>query len=170
MARVARILGRVEGAQDKIGKAVSMLLLPMVGLLVYEVILRYAFNNPTIWAHETSKFMYGATGILLGAYTLRHRGHVTLDIIHRRLSPRGQAIIDSITAVLFFILLGVLFWKSWGIAYHALSINEHTDSPWGPPIYPVKLMIPLGAALLIAQGIVKFTRDIFFAISGRELQ
>lgn len=170
MTRVVRILSRIESAEDWIGKAVSMLLMPMVGLLVYEVVSRYAFNAPTIWAHETSKFMYGTTGILLGAYTLRHRGHVTLDIVYRRLSPRKQAIMDSITAVIFFILLGVLLWKSWGIAYNSLMIGEHTDSPWGPPIFPVKLMIPLGATLMIVQGIVKFTRDIFFAISGRKLQ
>ena len=58
---------------------------------------------------------------------------------------------------------GILAWES-------LALFEHTDSAWNPPIYPVKLTIPIGAFLLLAQGIVKLRRDILTLISAKNAE
>ena len=158
----------IDAVSEWIGKGISFLVILMVLLLVYEVIMRYAFNSPTVFAHETSLFLYGTTGMLAGAWVLRHDGHVKMDAIYGRLPLRTRAIMDLATAPLFFLLVGVVLWTGWDMAYFSVKVNEHTQTPWGPPYYPLKLAIPLSAFLLLFQGLAKFIRD-FFRTYKREL-
>jgi len=151
------------------GKGVSFLIIPMVLVLVYEVIMRYGFNSPTLFAHETSLFLYGTTGMLAGAWVLRRDGHVRMDAIYGRLPLRVRAIIDLATAPLFFLLVGVVLWTGWDMAYFSVKMNERTQTPWGPPYYPLKLAIPVSAFLLLLAGVSKFIRDLFRAYK-RELR
>jgi len=131
--------------------------------------MRYGFNNPTVFAHETSVFLYGTTGMLAGAWVLRHGGHVKMDAIYGRLPLRTRAIMDLVTAPLFFLLVVVVLWTGWDMAYFSVKMNEHTQTPWGPPYYPLKLAIPLSALLILFQGLAKFIRD-FFLSCGKELR
>lgn len=159
----------IDAVSEWTGKGISFLLIPMVLLLVYEIIMRYAFNNPTVFAHETSLFLYGTTGMLAGAWVLRHDEHVRMDAIYGRLPPRTRAIIDLATAPLLFFILVVLIWQGGDMAYFSVKVNEHTQTPWGPPYYPLKLAIPLSAFLLLLAGLAKFIRD-FFRACRRELR
>lgn len=168
MRKVAAFCHVIDAISEWVGKGISYLVILMVLLLVYEVIMRYAFNNPTVFAHEASLFLYGTTGMLAGAWVLRHEGHVRMDAIYGRLSLRTRAIIDLATAPLFFLLVGVVLWTGWDMAYFSVKVNEHTQTPWGPPYYPLKLAIPLAALLILLQGIVKFIRD-FFLFYRKEL-
>ncbi|MBA7469041.1 hypothetical protein ES707_04303 [subsurface metagenome] len=168
MRKVAAFCHVIDAISERVGKGISYLVILMVLLLVYEVIMRYAFNSPTVFAHEASLFLYGTTGMLAGAWVLRHEGHVRMDAIYGRLSPRTRAIIDLATAPLFFLLVGVVLWTGWDMAYFSVKVNEHTQTPWGPPYYPLKLAIPLAALLILLQGIVKFIRD-FFLFCRKEL-
>ena len=168
MRKVAAFCHVIDAISERTGKGISFLVILMVLLLVYEVIMRYAFNNPTVFAHEASLFLYGTTGMLAGAWVLRHEGHVKMDAIYGRLPPRTRAIIDLATAPLFFLLVGVVLWTGWDMAYFSVKVNEHTQTPWGPPYYPLKLAIPLAALLILLQGIVKFIRD-FFLFYRKEL-
>jgi len=141
----------------------------IVVLIIYEVVMRYVFNQPTIWVHELSQLLWGSLFMLVGAYILRHDGHVNMDLVYTRLSPRKRAILDLVTALIFFLFCGVLLWKGWTMASNSLAILEHSGSPWDPPIYLVKLTIPVGASLLILQGIAKFIRNTVTAATGRKI-
>ncbi len=140
----------------------------MIGIITVEVVLRYGFNSPTLWAHETAQFLYGTYCILGGAYVLLHKAHVNMDMVYVRLSTRARAIIDLITSPLLFIFLGLMLWYGSVFACKSVAMLEHSQTPWGPPIWPVKLMLPLAAFLFLLQGIVRFVRDIETAITGRE--
>ncbi len=161
-----RILAAIDAINDRIGKAVSFLVIAIVGVMVYEVIARYVFDAPTKWAYETVTFILGAYAILGGAYALRHGAHVNMDILHSRLSPRRRAILDVITSVFFFLFCVVLLWKGSEWAARSIRLSEHTWSPWGPPVYPVKILIPIGAFLLLLQGLSKLIRDLLTAFTG----
>ena len=163
MKKVAAFCHVVDAVSEWVGKGISFLLIPMVLLLMYEVIMRYGFDSPTVFAHETSLFLYGTTGMLAGAWVLRLGGHVRMDAIFGRLPLRTRAIIDLATAPLFFLLVGVVLWTGWDMAYFSVKVNEHTQTPWGPPYYPLKLAIPLAALLILLQGIAKFIRDFFLS-------
>ena len=170
MKGLVGILHCIDAVSSWTGKIIGLGLYLLVGLLVFEVIARYVFDSPTIWANETALFLFGAFGALLGAHTLYLKGHVNLDLFYQRFSPRKKAVIDSITALLFFFFCGILLWKSWLFAYPSLMMREASLSIWHPPVYPVKLAMPVAVFLLIIQGLGKFTRDILFAISGEELR
>ncbi|MBU4277185.1 MAG: TRAP transporter small permease subunit [Proteobacteria bacterium] len=155
-----KLLARIDSLSDHIGRAVAYLI-PILALVeVYEVVARYVFNAPTIWACELSSMLFGVFILLGGAYTLHLGGHVNMDIVYNRLSVRGRAIMSICTFPLFLVFMGVLLWKGWEMAWRSLSLVEHDSTQWGPPLYPFKLMLPLGALLLLLQGVAKLARDI----------
>jgi len=136
--------------------------------IVYDVVLRYVFNRPTIWSFDLSAYIFGAFFILGGAYTLRHRAHVNMDVIYLRLTPRTRAALDVVTSFLFFLFCGIMLWKGAEVAWHSIQIRETTATLWHPPVYIVRLVVPIGAFLILLQGLAKLIRDLHMVISGRE--
>ena len=170
MRAFASFLRLIDTISDRVGKIVAWFTLALVAMLVYAVIMRYAFNNSPEWAHETSLFMYGGICMFAGAYVLYHRGHIRMDLFYERLSPRGKAIMDSITAPFFFLFVVFLIWFGWELALWAIKTGKTTDSMWHPILWPVKLAIPIGGFLLLVQGIADFIRNLYFAIRGRSIE
>ena len=158
----------IDRMNELIGKAISYLILVLVGVIVYEIFVRYILNSPTIWAHEISQMVYGAYVILLGGYLQQRKGHVNVDIIYQRFKPRTRAIIDLATWLLFFAFVGVLLIKGGEMAWDSFLYRETDPTAFAPPIYPLKMLIPLGALLLLLQGLVKYIGDIKVAITGKE--
>lgn len=172
-------MGRVKGVLflinliDKIsfwsGRGVRYLFYPLIAVVFYAVATRYILHKPIIWGYETSLFIFGTIALLAGAYVLQQGGHVRVDIIYNRLSPRGKAIIDTITAMIFFYFIIGMLWQGGMSALRSIAMLEHTGSVWSPPMYPIKTVIPISAFLLLLQGLSKFMRDVYFAIRGRPL-
>ena len=159
----------VETVSEKIGLACMVLVPCMVAVLFIEVTSRYVLDNPTLWAYDTAIFLYGYCGLLAGAYVLKHKGHINVDLIQERLPPRVNAILDVCTSVLFFFFMILVIFYGSKAAIMAISLGDRTHSAWGPPLGHFKLMIPVGALLLLMQGIAKLIRDLYFAITGKEL-
>lgn len=165
-----RVLGVVDIVSEWSGKLVSVLIFFMIGILLLEVTLRYVFVAPTIWAHELTLHLFGAYSVLAGAYVLLHHQHVKVDVVYSRFSPRGRAIIDSVTYLLFFLFIGILLWYGTEIAWRAVEIRQTVSpSPWASPLWPLKLTIPIAASLILAQGLAHFIRALKMAITGKEL-
>ena len=146
---------------------VSYLVIPGIIILSWEVVSRYFFDNPSMWAHGTTQRLFATYYILSGAYLLRHNKHVTVDIIYSRFSVRTKAIFNLIGSICFFTFCGVLLWKGTDFAWTSLRQFEPCETPWRAPLYPVKMMLPLGALLILMQGLAKFIRDLNTAITGR---
>ncbi len=126
----------------------------------YEVIARYVFNSPTNWAHESMFLMFGAQYILAGGYALKEDAHVRVDVIYMYFSNRMKAFVDVLTSLFFFIFVCTLLWTGWTFFYDSYAVNEVSFTEWGIQYWPVKFSIPLGAALIILQGIAKLAKDI----------
>ena len=128
----------------------------------YEVLVRYAFNNPTSWAFDFSYLCYGAVFYMAGAYTLSRGGHVRCDIIYRLLQPRRQAAVDLVLYIFFFFpgVLALVI-SGWSYGYESMRIQEvSVNSPAGVPIWPLKMLMPFGAGLLALQGFADVLRCI----------
>ncbi|MEW6374905.1 MAG: TRAP transporter small permease subunit [Thermodesulfobacteriota bacterium] len=166
MKRIRIFLHIVDSISEWTGKMVSFLIIVITGVTIWEVILRYIFNAPTIWAFDAAYLIFGAYGVLGGAYTLYFKGHVNVDILYGRFPLRAKAIVDLATSIFFFLFCGLLLWKGGEMAWDSLKIMERGSSAWSPPVYPIKLTIPLGAFLLLLQGAAKFIRDLFKVIKG----
>lgn len=166
-AGIERFLHCVDMVSEWVGKIVSFLILVFAIAVGYDVVMRYFFDRPTVWAQEASAMLFGTFIILGGAYTAHSGGHVNMDVIYNKFSRRGRAILDIIT---FFLLtvpfLGVLIWKGGAAAWRSLLTLEHDSTQWGPPLYPFRIMVPLGASLFLLQTIAKLIRDIFTIMSS----
>ena len=160
------VLKGIDATSDWSGKLVAFLIYAGIGVLVYEVVLRYLFNAPTIWAHGVAQRLFAAYAILLGAYTLRQGGHIKVDILYNRFSIRTRAILDLATATLFLLFCGVLVWKGGIFAWTSVMMEERCNTPFNAILYPVKAMLPLGALLILLQGLAEFTRNLITAVTG----
>lgn len=168
MRTAQRILRTVDTISDWSGKIISYSVLILIPVIVYEVIARYAFNRPSQWAMEVSCFAFGILWILGGCYALLRKAHVSMELMYVHLTPRGKAIFDLATAPLFFSFIGVLLWKGLEMALYSISILEHSNTVWSPPVYPLRIIIPLGALLILLQGLAKFIRDLTTATTGKD--
>jgi TRAP-type mannitol/chloroaromatic compound transport system permease small subunit len=139
----------------------------MMFIMTYEVVARYLFKRPTIWAMESTQYLFLATTALGGAYVLLHGGHVNVSILYARLSTRTQAIVDAVTSLFFFFFIVALFRASWITTVEAVVHREHSPTYWEPPIYPVYIVMTAGILLIILQGVAKLVRDLDTAITGK---
>lgn len=143
--------------------------LPLV--LFLDTVLRYVFNKPLSWAYDIST-MLGCSLFVLGwAYTHLHNGHVRIDIVYMRLSPRGKAILDAACTLLLFFPLALYFtYTSADQALIALSLNERLNQTnWYPPAFPLKLIVFIGWLMFTLQGLAIFIRDSHYALRGKEI-
>lgn len=155
---------------DLSGKILMWLPWILMVIIVWEVTLRNFFNHPTIWVHELSVMLFGALSILGGAYTLRTGAHVNMDLLYMHLSLRGRAILDIVTFPLFFVFVFTLLWYGTFFAMRSYTQSEISISTWGPLLWPAKATIPMGALLLLLQGLAKLCADIFFVVKGERIE
>ncbi len=164
-----RVCRAVDKISEWIGKSFAWLVLPLVFILCYEIIARGLFNAPTFWAHELSQYVFGGLFTLCGAYALKEGSWVNVDIIMNKLKKRTRAIIDCITAFVSFSFLAGLIWRGSILAADSIRLGERSNSVWSPPVYPLKLILVIGAIFITLQLLAKFTRDMITAISAKEL-
>jgi TRAP-type mannitol/chloroaromatic compound transport system permease small subunit len=161
------ILVAIDWINEKIGLVLSYILYFLFILILSEVIMRYVFNRPTIWQGELAQYLFAAYAILCGGFILRTGGHVNVDIIYSHFSEKTRAACDLITSVLFFFFTSMLALYGGFFAFESISYFETSQSPWDPPLWPVKCLIPIGALLLLLQGVVKFVQDLCIVL-GKE--
>jgi TRAP-type mannitol/chloroaromatic compound transport system permease small subunit/heme exporter protein D len=159
-----RLTDAIEWINVRAGQYVAWWSLMAVFVYYYEVIARFAFNSPTNWVHESMFLMFGMQYMLSGAYAYREDQHVRVDVVYSKFSPRGKAIADIITSVFFFIFIGTMLVTSYRFAADSVNFDEHSFTEWGIQYWPVKLTMPIGAALLLLQGIAKLVKDVLLVM------
>ncbi len=150
------------------GSVVAWLILPMVFGLAYEVIARYGFNAPTIWAFDMTYMLYGSLFMLGAHYTLLKGGHIRTDMLYEKYSDRKKGLVDAIAYLLFFFPgMLLFFFASVDEAYHAWRIWERSEqTAWRPLLAPFKTVVPLTALLLIIQGVSELLKSLYAARTG----
>lgn len=169
MYYIKKIISFIDQFNDCIGRIFSIIVFPMILILVYEVTMRYVFNRPTIWAHELSALLYAIYFLIGGVYALRWDNHVRVDVLYNKFSRRTQSILDLFTWILFYIFIGIMFWDGSKFAYSSMIRMEISNTAWSPPIWPVKMFIPLAVFLMLLQGFTKTMKDIYFIFTDKEL-
>ncbi len=165
-----KIVKFIDKMNEVVGKFTSILGYFLLFVVVFEVIRRKVFNNPTIWGFELSYMLYAVMFLLGFGYTLKHKMHIGIDVIYNKLSKRTQGILDIVTFVIFFLPFTIIGIKSTlSFAYQSWQGLEHSQSPWGPPIYPFKTFMPIGFLLLFFQGISEVIKS-YYKIKGKEIE
>ncbi|MDY6981426.1 MAG: TRAP transporter small permease subunit, partial [Pseudomonadota bacterium] len=157
-----RLVGQLNGM---VGEFVAYWSVIAVLVYYYEVIARYVFNSPTNWAHEGMFLMFGMQYLLAGGYVLREGAHVRVDVIYNYFSNRGKAMVDLFTSIFFFIFVLSLLVTGWTFFLDSYKVSEVSFTEWAIPYWPIKFALPLGAALLLLQGIAQLFKDIAVVIN-----
>lgn len=144
---------------------------PLLISNVIEVVMRYIFHSPTIWALDVTTMSFGALFMLGASYTLLKGAHVRTDIFWEKMSPRTKGAIDALAYfVLFIPTMCVLFYISWGEFIYSFELEERSSSGiWRPLIWPLRFVVPLSCGLLIFQGISELMKSIWAVKTGELL-
>ncbi|MEW6262196.1 MAG: TRAP transporter small permease subunit [Thermodesulfobacteriota bacterium] len=168
LKKIVRFLDRISHWS---GTIACWLIVPLVVGTSYDVLMRYFFKAPTKWAYELTWMEYGALFMLGGAYTLRYRLHVRVDVLYSIYSKRAQAWFDALMyLIIFFPVYTILIIYSTKYMIYAWSIGEHSYlSYWQPPVYPIKTVMVVAFILMFLQGVSEFLKNAAFAIFGEEI-
>ncbi len=160
-AGVHRLIYGIDYVSKTVGHSFAWCIAILTLGTCFEVLVRYALNDPTSWAFDMSYLMYAGVFYMGGAYALSRAGHVRADMLYRLWPPRVQAAVEF-TLYLCFFFPGILALVISGWAYGAEStriLESSVNSPAGVPIWPLKMMIPVGAGLLALQGFAELLRS-----------
>jgi TRAP-type mannitol/chloroaromatic compound transport system permease small subunit len=158
------------------GRIICLLLVPLIFVMVFEVVSRTLFGTltgwgmndtaialglgPTLWAYDISRMTGGVIFMIGAGYALMRGVHIRADFLYRSWSPKTQATVDAVLYLLFYFPAMLLFfWSAADFWWDAFEKGETTmDSTWAPILWPARLAMPVGAFLLLLQGIPELFR------------
>ena len=156
-----KITKAIDTFNIKQGDVTSLLILPLLVVVIYEVIMRYAFNAPTIWGFEATIFLYGMHFMFGYSYTEVLEGNVKVDIFTSRLPEKTRAVLNIITHCVFFLpVISCLTYYVFQYALTSTMQHEVNSTSWAPPIWPFKLIMALCFFLLLMQGVSNVLKSI----------
>jgi TRAP-type mannitol/chloroaromatic compound transport system permease small subunit len=167
-----RVVRAIDRFTDTTGTWVAWLNVPLVLAVSYEVVARYGFNAPTIWAYDVSYMLYSTIFMLGAAYALHKGAHIRTDFFFEKWSIRTRGVIDSVAYIVFFFpALAVFLYVSGAEGWYAFEIGETSEqTPWRPLLWPFKMVIPATCLLLLIQGVSETIKSVYAARTGLELE
>jgi C4-dicarboxylate transporter DctM subunit len=152
MEKAVKKVETVVGVISSVGSFFAGLaLMGMILVIVFEVVMRKFFNSPTVWSIEFVTILLVWFGFLTLGVIQKKGRHVYVDLLVGRLNAKTRAIWQTIPLVFSILFMAIVvyfttldFWESW-------ESGEVTNSIWAPPIWPLKLALPIGGILLLLQ-------------------
>lgn len=163
-----RLSRRIDALNEGIGRLVSWLTLSMVAVTFLVVVLRYVFDIGWIAMQESITYMHALVFMAGAAFTLKHQGHVRVDIFYRNYSERGRAWVNLLGALLL-LLPGAVFiiWIGWDYVAASWQVMEGSREAGGlPGVYLLKTLILVMPVLLVLQALSGILRDLL-VITGK---
>jgi len=153
----------IDWLTERVGKGAFWLVLIMTLISAGNASYRFVFNDSSNGMLEIQWYLFAAVFLLCAPYTLQKNEHVRIDVLSGKLSPRGLAVIDIIGTLFFLLPMVVLvLWLSLPLVAESYKINEHSANAGGLIRWPVKILLPIGFALLALQGVSELIKRIAF--------
>ncbi|MBB6309592.1 TRAP transporter small permease subunit [Xanthobacter tagetidis] len=152
-------MNRFDRASAAFSDAIAWIYFIVFLITAYDVAARYIFNSPTVWGADLVIALAGIHYMLSGAGALQRGDHVRIDVIYNMLPARMKFLSDILSDLIIIMVLVALVW--FGVAQALPSIHdfETTGTAWNAPTPMVmKIAIPVGAALMLAQALVNLAR------------
>lgn len=150
----------INAISETVGFYASFLILPLIGVVIYEVFMRKTLNMPTTWAFDVTNYIYGAHFMLGLGYCMLYDRHVRIDIVAQQFPNRVQMWLKVITFwILFVPYVLALTYAAVDFSLDAWAMWERGQNTWRPPVYLVKSVMPFAAAILLFQGFSNFVND-----------
>jgi TRAP-type mannitol/chloroaromatic compound transport system permease small subunit len=148
-----RLSGTIERINTQVGKAASFLILVLIAVLMYEVLSRYIFNEPTRWSNEISQYLLTGVVMLGGGYCLAGREHVRVDVLFRNFGHRTRCVIEILTFLIVMTFVSAIVWKGGELCYDAFLQDKRSMTIMELPLFPSMVLVPIGAFLLGLQSL-----------------
>jgi TRAP-type mannitol/chloroaromatic compound transport system permease large subunit/TRAP-type mannitol/chloroaromatic compound transport system permease small subunit len=177
------ITATIDIINEWAGRLTCLLLVPLIFAMVFEVVSRKAFAvftdygmnefareiglGPTLWVYDVSRMLGGVIFMAAAAYALMRGVHIRADFIYRNWTPKTQATVDATLYLLFYFpAMLFFFWSTldYGLDAFGKNIFDSTgwerasDSTWAPYLWPARIFMPIGAFLLLLQGLPELFR------------
>jgi TRAP-type mannitol/chloroaromatic compound transport system permease small subunit len=150
------LIRAIDGLNEVVGRIVSVVAVIFAAIIIYDVIMRYVFNDPTRWAFDVTKQLFGFYFVMLGGYALRHQAHVRVDLVTEALTPGTRRWVEIAGYFIFFFPFAWVFMtRSWDFGMTSYNQGETTYGSVQMPVYPLKLSMAVAAGLLFLQGIAE---------------
>ncbi|MDR3393279.1 MAG: TRAP transporter small permease subunit [Sulfuriferula sp.] len=169
MRALWRLSQGIDALNEWVGRSIKWLVLLATVISAGNALVRYGWGESSNAGLEIQWYLFGALFLLGAGFTLKHHGHVRIDFIHGRLSPRTQAWVEIIGTLLFLLPFCLLIiWFGWAMFVSAWQSGEMSPDAGGLLRWPVKLLIPVGFGLLALQGISELIKNIAVLIGYGE--
>ena len=162
-----RYVKTVDRVNYRIGRVMMYFIFVMIGILLWSSISK-TFFLPSLWTLEIAQFAMVTYYILGGPYSMQMGSNVRMDLFYSEWSDRTKAWVDSFTILFLIMYLGVLLWGGIESTQYALKYNERSYSSWRPYMWPIKIIMCTGIALMLLQAISELIKDIG-RIRGEEI-
>jgi TRAP-type mannitol/chloroaromatic compound transport system permease small subunit len=155
--RLSQVTDAVVSA---IGKSASWLWVVVTGVIIYAVVGRYAFGLGSVTLEEVQWHLAGAGWLLGLGYTLVTDDHVRVDVLHERLSLRGQAWVELFGLVFLLLpFLGLAVYEMVPYAFSSWQQGETSSAPAGLPYrWVLKAILALSFVLLILAALSRLLK------------
>ncbi len=160
----------IDRVSERTGCFSAWIIIPLMLVVMHEVVARHFFNAPTGWGYDTCWMLYSVQFMIGGAYTLRRKGHIRIDILYNLLSPRGRQIFDALVYAGILLFTMTLF--TWaGIKFAAdawISGERLSTTNWFFPAGPIKTIIPIAFFLFGLQTLAELIRTLSSLAEGKK--
>jgi TRAP-type mannitol/chloroaromatic compound transport system permease small subunit len=153
----------IDAVNERIGRIIAWLVVIAVLVSAGAAAVRYGLGMGSNAWLELQWYLFSAIFLLGAGYTLKRNGHVRIDVLAARLTPRARAWIDLAGGLLFLMPLALMMlWLSWPMFMLSYISGEISADAGGLIRWPVKLLIPAGFALLALQGVSEIIKRAAF--------
>lgn len=152
------MLKLIDRLNEAFGWIAAAAFVAVGAMITYEVVMRYVFLAPTIWAEEMSRFLQIWATYIAAATVLRHRQLIAITVVVERLGPRGRKAAEAFALVWILLFCIVAVWYGLDIMLESIRLGRATSTMLAVPQWMTELAIPLGFALLALQAIAELIR------------
>jgi TRAP-type C4-dicarboxylate transport system permease small subunit len=138
------------------------LAIPLMLLTVGDVMGRSFFNKPIPGTFELSEYMLAVIVLLGAGYTQQVKGHVGVDFLTSRFSPRVQAVLQAVTTLAGLLVIAIMVWQGYLEGIHEKAVSDQLRVPQ----WPFKLLVAAGGLLLWLELLLDFIASVQ-KIAGR---
>jgi TRAP-type mannitol/chloroaromatic compound transport system permease small subunit len=153
----------VDALNEKIGNICNWLVLLACIVSAGNAMVRYAYDTSSNAWLEIQWYMFAVIVMFGASYTMKRNEHVRVDILYMNLSRRGQLWIDILGTLVFLLpTCTILAWLSWPFFMQSFNVYEHSSNAGGLLRWPIKLVLPVGFALVALQGVSELIKRVAF--------
>ncbi len=163
MSFLLSICAFIDKINEKVGALANWMVLLACVVSAGNAMVRYAYDTSSNAWLEIQWYMFAYIVMLGASYTLKRNEHVRVDLLYMTLSMRGQLWIDILGTLVFLIpTCMILAWLSWPFFEQSYAVNEHSSNAGGLIRWPIKLVLPIGFAMVALQGFSELIKRIAF--------